>query len=335
MLLGAGAVVVIALAGIAMFNPGQTPSGDAAGEQLEELTIGYVAAPLTSPHYTAVEEGFYRDAGFDVDFREMAGPQIPKAIASGDVDVGSSATTVAVYQTRAGFNLTAVAARAGGQRGQQVIAMMTRNGTDIDSIDDFQGKTLCTETAGSMDELFFYRWADEHGIDVEADVDYTYTSEQSWRSAFASGSVDACMLSGVGILRVQNEGLATVHEWMDRADYRTAFVVVPDRMVEEEPDKLRRFLTAYAKAADYVRDNPEERIENVAKYTGLSEDLLRQTSLSPVPRDLRVNLTLIEQVQSDMQQYGLIDDTYDMSGFVDNTAISEVQQDVEGVGPVQ
>lgn len=333
MLIGAGAVVVIALAGIAMLNPGQTPTGDAASEDLETLRIGQVPAPASEPYYTMIDEGFLREEGFEAEIYDFGGPGIPNALERGTIDIGSSATTVSVYQMQGGTNLRAVAQRYGAEQGQDNEFMVVRDGIEINSTEDFEGLTLCTESAGSMDDLFMKRWAEKNGIDLQEDVDYIYTSEESWQTAFASGSVDACVLNDPGATLLENEGLAYKYESLSRPDFWTTFVAVHERMIEEEPEKLRAFLRAYARAAAYARQNPNESLENMAEYTGYDVSTLREADLGEVRQDLRVNMTLLNEVHDTMYQYGLIEERYDMSTYVDNSFIAEIQQDVEGVGP--
>lgn len=295
-------------------------------ENLTQLKLGYVPAPLNSPHYTAKEEGFYRDNGLKVEFYEMSGPEIGKAVKNGRLDIGSSATTPAVYQARAGLPIRLVAARAGCTKDQGCNYLMVRDGVEIDSVEDFKGKTLCTETSGSMDELFLKIWADNNNISLEDDVKYTYTSEESWEAAFASGSVDACAVSEPGKTYLENKNLAHVYQPLKKSHYRTAFVAMRADMLKERPEVAKRFLKAYAEAAEYARDNPEERKKHVSNYTGISMDVLDQATVSQVPENLTVDTALMNNVQDDMYEYGLIQDTYNLEKMVDNSIIREVQE---------
>lgn len=319
-------LIALIIVGSGVYGLSDSLQTDNTGEDLKTLELGYVAAPLNSPHYTAKEKGFYRDHGLNVEFHQMSGPEIGKAVKNGELDIGSSATTPAVYQARAGLPIKLVAARAGCTREQGCNYLMVRDGVEINSTEDFKGKTLCTETSGSMDELFLKIWADNNNIDLEEDVEYTYTSEESWEAAFASGSVDACAVSEPGKTYLENKDLAHVYKPLENSHYRTAFVAMRKDMLEERPEVARSFLEAYAEAAEYARNNPDERMQYVSEYTGISQDVLDQATVSQVPENLTVDTALLNEVQDDMHKYGLVEDTYNLEKMVDNSIIREVQE---------
>lgn len=331
----AAALAVIVLAGVGIFalqntdNQTQTDTQ----EDLDTLRIGHVPTPLSSPHYTAIEEGFYREEGFDAKMVQMPGPEIGKSLLNGNLEIGSSATTPAAYQRANNLPLRLVASRAGytadGEGGAYLVAT---EDSGINSSEDLEGKTICLSTSGGMGELWLAMWADEHNYEQGEDFEVTFLGDETrYQTALASGSVDACYLDvshpGYTMLE-ENVGVKVIHE-MPRGDWVAAFVGVRQEWVEEEPEKLRRFLRAYKKAAEYARENPEERIENVAKHTSYSEETLRDTVLPTVPQDLSINVENLNDVQDLMYKHGMVEKDQKMDSLVYNDAIQEVQQDME------
>src|SRR5207244_6681310 len=98
-------------------------------------------------YYTALEQGFYRDAGLDVTVRE-GGPDIDvaEAVASGKADFGACSANV-LREWAAGRRLVVLAAIF--QRSPAVIMVARR--ADISSVSDLRGRTLM-DTPGS-DEI--------------------------------------------------------------------------------------------------------------------------------------------------------------------------------------
>lgn len=329
--LGAVAVVaVLIVAGYALSanNGGKTSTnpGD-NGQQLEQLRIGQVPGALTSPHYTAMDQGFYRDHGFDAQLKTMPGPEIGKAVVQGDIEIGSGATTPAVYQRNANVPIKFVASRAGYPVNGKGAVLAVRNGVNISSPEDFKGKTICSSTSGSMGELFLHMWADKNNLKIGDDFKLTFLGdENSYKSAFASGSVDACYLdTPMALAMLEKRDLAHPYYWMDKGQYVTAFVSVSDRMVNNHPDKLKRFLEAYNEAATYARNHPEERIAAIANHTQYTEAQLHDMRLPPVPKNLSVNVTTLNEVRDLMYKYGLVDEKHEMGSMVDNSFINQVQ----------
>jgi ABC-type nitrate/sulfonate/bicarbonate transport system substrate-binding protein len=183
-----------------------------------------------------------------------------------------------------------------------------------------------------MGELWLAMWADEHSYTQGEDFEVTFLGDETqYQTALASGSVDACYLDvshPTYTSLEENVGVKVIHE-MPRGDWVAAFVAVRQEWVEEEPEKLRRFLRAYKKAAEYARENSNERIENVAEHTSYSEEELNETVLPKVPADLSIDVEDLNQVQDLMYEHGMVDKDQKMDPMIYNDAIREVQQNME------
>lgn len=331
--LAAAVVAVAIVAGAGIFYTTQTSDQADSGEDLDTLRIGHVPSPLTTPHYTAIEEGFYREQGFDAEMVQMPGPQIGKALLNERIEVGSSATTPAAYQRANNLSLRLVAERASFTRnGSGGAYLVATEDSGVTSSEDLQGKTICLSTSGGMGELWIAMWADENNYTQGEDFQVTYLGDETqYQTALASGSVDACYLdvsAPTYTMLDENVGVRIIDR-MPRGDWVAAFVSVRKNWIEEEPEKLRRFLTAYKNAAEYARENPDERIEHVAKYTSLSEETLREATLPSVSGDLAIDVRDLEQVQSLMAENGMVEQDMDMSPLVYNEAIMEVQSETQ------
>lgn len=325
--IAAAALIVIAGGGFMLANQ-ETDTGE---EELDPLRIGHVPTPGTSPHYTAIEEGFYEAEGFDAEMVQLPGPEINKALLNGELEVGSGATTPANYQINAELPLRFVAARGfdfSGKHGASLVMRTDLNITDIP--EDIRGKTLCASTAGGMGELWIQVWADRVGLEHGEDYAFTYLGDEtSFVSAFSSGSVDGCFTDTAtnGDILVVN-GLGERVADFSRGDIISAFVAVREEWVTGDQDKLRRFLRAYARAAEYARNNPQERLENVAKYSPYTVEELEQFTMPVIPEDLRVNATKIRIGRDLMYEYGQIDQKNPVEPYVYNDAIAAVQQEL-------
>lgn len=328
----AATLVVVVFAGAGIFAL-QNSNNTESEQELDTLRIGHVPGPITSPHYTAIEEGFYREEEFDAEMVQMPGPDIGKALLNGNLEVGSSATTPAAYQRANNLSLRLVSSRARytdeGEGGAYLVAT---EDSGINSSEDLEGKTICLSTSGGMGELWLAMWAEEHNYTQGEDFEVTFLGDETqYQTALASGSVDACYLDvshPTYTMLDENVGVKVIDE-MPNGDWVAAFVAVRQDWVEEKPEKLRRFLRAYKKAAEYARENPQERIENVAKYTSYSEETLNNTVMPTVPEDLSIDVEDLNQVQDLMYENGMVEEDLEMDPMIHNEGIREVQQDME------
>lgn len=324
---GVIAIVLVGIAvGFGVYSPGETD--DTGEENLTTLKLGHVPHLLNSPHYTAVEKGFYREAGFDPEFVKLPGPEMGQALVNGDIDVAQVATVPAVYMAQSDLPIVNIARTARFTENKSGAMIILSKDINVSEPSDFEGMTLGSCCSGSMGELFLHMWADRNNLSF--DEDFTYTTvgdEQGFLSAFASGSVDA-VYRGVGyptFTMLKQEGLVQeepFHE-LENSQYIASYAAVREEWLEEETEKVRRFLDAYVKAAEYARNNPEEREEFVAKHSGYDVETLRKAKNPVISEDLSIDVGTLNTVADLMLQYELVEEDQDMQQLVDNQYVED------------
>jgi NitT/TauT family transport system substrate-binding protein len=124
-----------------------------ARAQAQKVSIGVLRLASSGPLFLALERGFFRDEGLEVEPKFFtAAQQIPVAVTSGDADFGVTGLTAGFYNLAGKGALKMIAGQSREERGFELNAYMaTARAWDAGfrTLDGFAGKRIAITTAGS------------------------------------------------------------------------------------------------------------------------------------------------------------------------------------------
>ncbi len=286
------------------------------------LPMGYVANVQFSPFYMAKEKTYFEDAGFDVtfDYRwETDGIQVTAA--------GESPFTVAsgdqVIQARS-QGLPVVAIASWYQKFP--VTVIALEDVPLNEPSDLEGLTIgIPETFGAsyigLRALLEAGGLSESDIDLQA-IGYTQLA------ALTNDTVDAT------VVYANNEPVVLAQEGTpynalyvsDYADLVSAALVSSDTYVEEHPERVQAFVSAFLKGLDDVLADPDEAFEISKSYIeGLEENadvqrgvLDASIELWQTPTPGRSDPKAWEKAQSVMAEAGMIEKTVPVDNLYTN-----------------
>ncbi|MGN1345984.1 MAG: ABC transporter substrate-binding protein, partial [Eubacteriales bacterium] len=127
---------------------------------------------------------------------------------------------------------------------------------EVATMADLRGKTIGTcATTGGM-RLSVLKMLESEGID-ESEV--TLIANSSYQAAYAtltSGEVDATIIHNPYASLAEAEGIGHVlgRAWDYIPDYYTGTIIATDAFIENRPDDLQKFITAYYKVHELVKN---------------------------------------------------------------------------------
>src|SRR5580693_8776255 len=131
--------------------------GIASCAQAQELTIGTIGASSDAPLFIADAMGYYAEQGLKVNFIrfDSAAKMIP-SLGSGEVDVGSGATSAGLYNAvKRGINIKVVSDKARNAPGYGFEAILARtdlvDSGKIKSVADFKGLKVAMSANGNSE----------------------------------------------------------------------------------------------------------------------------------------------------------------------------------------
>lgn len=278
----------------------------------------------------AIEKGLYKELGIEFNNVEWSSnDEVLSLITRGEIDFADGDPSAYIPGISNG-----VPAKLVGNmwRYSGCYWLIAKDG--IDSIADLKGKTVGTAAAAGGMKLSVLKMLESEGIgedDVELVVNGVY---QGAYATFTSGEVDATIIHNPYAALAEAEGTGHIlgRAWDYIPDYYTGTLIASDRMINEEPEKLQRVITAYYKVHEEVKNEYfDEFIAWAAEKMNTDEEVMRKaveseidvwTDYPVIPVD-RVNNTI-----DILHQYGWLDENVTAEGTYDNTFAEKAAEEL-------
>lgn len=293
-LLLCGALMVSALAGCGGGTSSSSSSSDTSGTQSssssgdtstsEAFTLpnvmvlsgptGVGAAKLMSDVEYANENGGQTPDGtpsyIDTITVEADNQAVSSALINGDADIAAVATNVAA--TLVNKNPESIQVLAVNTLG---VLYILEKGDTVTSMADLAGKTVYATGEGANPEYVLNYLLTENGVDPST-VDIQWMTAQEVTAQMVSSEDGICMLPvpAATALMIQDSGvrqaLSLTDEWSAVSDGELAMgcIVARTDYIEENPQGVEAFLTAYQDSIEYMSDpdHAADAAELVAQY---------------------------------------------------------------------
>lgn len=214
--------------------------------------------------FTAIDKGFYKQEGIDIELSETGGGPATAALISGGVQFTTSGST-AISAILKGAKLKVLL--VGDDRPDwQVWSTQAR----IKSFADLKGLPIGVVSRGDTGEIGIRYYLQAKALPSDFVAFIPVGSSLGTRLAMVkSGSLPATLLhpGDVEILRAAG-GLANASLLVDlREDVRSTFngLATSDAMIRNHPDLVIRFVRATRRGMIYTRNN---RVESLARFAG-------------------------------------------------------------------
>ena len=234
-------VVALSVAACGSGDSGSEASADGGSEHGDiTLQLSWIKNAEFAGEFFADSEGFYSDAGFGTVTMDPGPGAIETLVATGDADFGlSNAVSAAQVIAEEDAPLKIVGTKF--QKNPFTILSLA-DGGNIATPEDLVGKRIGVQAGGN--ETLFDALLEVNGIDP-ASVEKVPVEYDP--APLVDGEVDGFLayLTNESIT-VQSQGLAVTN--LPFADNGLPFVaesvITTDRMIEEEPEKVKAFLEA-------------------------------------------------------------------------------------------
>lgn len=249
-----------------------------------KVQIGTMKIGDLSPFFLALERGFFKDSGLDINVTAMVGgAAIAPALASGSLNIGWS-NVVSIFQGHLeGFDYRFIANGALNKRGtNDVFGVQVAADSPIGAAKDLSGKTIATNTLRNIIHVSGQHWIDSNGGD-SSKVKWVEVPFPQMEPALVSKHIDAV---------VAVEPFVTVPSKVNRKTKVLGYPlggIAPrlliasyfcsDAWIQKNGETVKAFITALNRGIDAHNANPEAAKANVAKHTGLKPEFLKLMAL--------------------------------------------------------
>jgi NitT/TauT family transport system substrate-binding protein len=323
-------------------------SNIAGHAQAQELTIGTIGASSDAPFFIADAKGYFAEQGLKVNFVrfDSAAKSIP-SLGSGEIDVGSGASSAGLYNAAArGIGIKIVADKARNAKGYGFQAIMAR--TDlIDSgkvkgVKDLKGLKVAMSANGNSENAFMNYALVQAGLTYN-DIDPVFLGFPNQIAAFANKAIDASLTVEPTVAELLKQGTAKKLISADDVfpDYQTAVVFYGPKFMHDQPENAKKFMIAYVKAARFYNDalkdghiagpNADEVIKILTQYSFIKDPEVHRAIVSQaIDPDGDVNMPSLQMAWQFFLDTKQIDGSVKVGDVVD---LSYVHEAAKMLGP--
>ncbi|WP_448600865.1 ABC transporter substrate-binding protein [Thermoflexus hugenholtzii] len=298
----------------------------------ERVRVAVVLNLFGTPWFAGVETGIFAKHGLQVEIMgTRSGQESAKALAAGDVLIGSSAMNNFQAEIAAGSPNVAVDVWMGNGAtviNDQPLAIVARGdrGIRANHPEDLKGKTVGL-SAGGTAELYLRTILAKAGVDAK-DVKMVNIPQENWLAALQSGQVDA--VSGwepfVTMMTKQVPGSVVVSRNGGHFGY-VIFTLVRKDTLQKQRDLVKRVVAAHAEAMAWVRQNPEKAGEIASHWIQGLDPKIAAEAMKNVVFDPRITPFTKQAWDISNQllvQQGRLKAPVPMEGHFDTSLLEEV-----------
>jgi len=284
-------------------------AGTAKTETFRKIAAGGVSATAAEwPNYVALDKGFFRAEGLDVEVTHVGNvANTVRQLVGGSFEVAISTFDTAVRAIVNGGNIVII----GSTTLKYPYSVMTA--PDVARAGDLKGKSISLPFAKDFLAILWNRWLTEQGM-APAEVDQVYDGATFNRfAALASGTVQAAALGQPFDFRAADQGYRKLLDLGAYGkDYGFLAVVARTDWLGKDPAAARAYLRALAHAVDWLYDpaNRAEAIEVLSNATGAETSLAARTydyyvgELKPYSRHLVVPERVVKTTLDTLVEIG-------------------------------
>ncbi len=228
-------------------------------------TLAYISdSPSSSVvFWVAKDKGLFQKHGLDVDMLFINGSTRGiQSLIAGDLDFTGAVGTSAINGRLAGGDVFIVSSLV------NTLPYYIVGKPEIKSAEDLKGRSAAVHIPGTSADFALRLALKKFNIGYE-DIKAVMVGGSPARvAAVMNGQLDFTMVTEPGKIKAEQAGLKVIID-MAKLDIPFQFTcaVTTGRMIREEPDKVMAFVKAMAEAVHFYKNNKEEVIDIMQKYT--------------------------------------------------------------------
>lgn len=236
-------------------------------QALDKVKVSIAALSSNyAPFLNAIEQGYFKDEGLDVEIVNAGGGVATPALLSGQIEFNTSAAS-AFSAILKGAPLKVILTEA-----DRPTYQLWTTSDDLKTFESIKGKTVAIQTRGDTFEVWVRLVLKSHGMSGD-DVSYTPLGfgSSARLAAVKTGSLPAVVLSTIDVTALRDAGVAMKGHMLEDAmkdDIRMPYngVATSDALIKNKPDIVLHFIRATLKGMRFMTDFKDKSITNVTKY---------------------------------------------------------------------
>jgi len=256
-----------------------------ASAQLKTVRVAsaHKVTTATLPLFVGMHMKFFEEVGLKIEPSYfLGGGDTIRAITTRSADIthnaAPGATLIAISK---GEPLKIVA----GNTGPAGTLWVVPADSPIKSIKDLKGKKVGFSTPGSLTHVAIQQILKKEGLDKDVQLVRAGGPGDNW-AAIKNKVIDAGWHVGPGVytLIAKNEARVLIYTAQYVKEYQETVIIATDEMINKDPEMIRNYLRARARAINFLWENPEKAVSIWAEEVKLPLEVLR-LALKDTPRN--------------------------------------------------
>jgi len=319
-----------------------------AAAQERKVKVGVLKLTSSAPIFVGVEKGFFKEFGIEPElvFFQAAAP-IATALAAGQVEVGATGLTAALYNiVLQGEKLWIVADKGREWPGYPLVGIVVQkelwNKGEVRSVKDLKGRRIGLTTLGSTFHFHLGNILEKEGLKLADLKVIPLQAMPSTVEALKGKQVDAIMVPQPFPGATEAQGFGKILAWAgDLYPWQIATVFYAKGFAADR-EKAMDFMKGYVKASRYYHDavlvqkdgqivpgrNYEEVVQITAKHTGAKPEIIK----IGFPYQDRNGRLLVPDIEKQMKwwvEHGFMKSLIPLKEIVDTSFIEAAIQAVK------
>ena len=255
----------------------------------DKVTIGALRFTSHSPSFIAVEKGYFKEEGLDVELKFFQAAQpIAVAIASGDIDFGVTALSGGFYNLADKGALKVIGglmSEKKGAPGNTIIVSNKAYDEGVKTPADLKGRSWAMTQQGSSFHYMAGLISEANGFTIKDMQLKPLQKVGAMIGALKSGQVDGmAIVPHIASALARGGAVKVIGKIQDMTDYQVTTIFTSTKNTEERKDVVQRFLKAYSRGiADYLAVMQDQEKDPAA--TEAMVDLIHKYVYTDRPRE--------------------------------------------------
>jgi ABC-type nitrate/sulfonate/bicarbonate transport system substrate-binding protein len=318
--------------------PAGTPAGGATGatssgtpQQMVSMKYGYAATSLSFlPMKVAVEQGLYRQYGYDVEPVLVGAGVMAAAQIAGEIEYSTS-YPASIRTAAQGAPLKIVSTQVTAP----LFVMMGR--PEITNIADLRGKSVGITTRGGAIDKVTRDVLEQAGLQPETDVTILPAGAQVTvlLEALLSGRVQAGLLSPPWFVRAREQGLRVLVRTPDVLQEPQNGLAVMEERLTRQREQVRQMVQAEIEAGRFMRQNRAGTVAIIRDWLEISQAEAEESydfALPAISGDGRIDLEALKRYVAAEKQEGTVAPEFEVERILDLNVVPEALRALEQRG---
>ena len=248
------------------------------------VQAGYIPVIDVAALYLGDEQGFFEDAGIDLNVNTgQGGAALVPPVVSGEYQFAFS-NMVSVLTARAqGLPLQIIASGSAstGVEGEDVSMIRVREDSDIQSAADLEGRRVSVNTLNNLLQMLGDVAVDADGGDPDA-VDFVELPFPDAVTALGNGDIDAMVTAEPFDSIAEAAGtrvIASPYLAMSEESLTTSVYFSSEQQLQEDPELFEAIVTAINQSLEYAQEHPDEVRAQLSTFTQIDPSVIEQVTL--------------------------------------------------------